>query len=36
MSSWKEIVGDEDPYLFHLSPESREKLEAAAKDMQDF
>ena len=36
MSSWKEIVGDEDPYLFHLSPESREKLEVAAKDMQDF
>ena len=36
MSSWKEIVGDEDPYLFHLSEESREKLEIAAKDMQDF
>ena len=36
MSSWKEIVGDEDQYLFHLSPESREKLELAAKDMQDF
>lgn len=36
MSSWKEIVGDEDPYLFHLSPEAREKLEEAAKEMQDF
>ena len=36
MSSWKEIVGDEDPYLFHLSSEAREKLEEAAKEMQDF
>tara|TARA_B100000459_G_scaffold71144_1_gene39492 strand:+ start:799 stop:1353 length:555 start_codon:yes stop_codon:yes gene_type:complete len=36
MSSWKEIVGDEDPYLFHLSPKAREKLEEAAKEMQDF
>ena len=36
MSSWKEIVGDEDPYLFHLSDESRQKLESAAKEMQDF
>jgi len=36
MSSWKEIVGDEDPYLFHLSPEAREKLEESAKEMQDF
>jgi hypothetical protein len=36
MSSWKEIVGEEDPYLFHLSPEAREKLDAAAKEMQDF
>jgi hypothetical protein len=36
MSSWKEIIGDEDPYLFHLSPEGRKKLEEAAKDIQDF
>ena len=36
MSSWKEIVGDEDPYLFHLSSEARGKLEEAAKEMQDF
>jgi hypothetical protein len=36
MSSWKEIVGEEDPYLFHLSKEAREKLEEAAKEMQDF
>ena len=36
MSSWKEIVGEEDPYLFHLSPEAREKLDATAKEMQDF
>ena len=36
MSSWKKIVGDEDPYLFHLSEESRLKLESAAKEMQDF
>ena len=36
MSSWKEIVGEEDPYLFHLSEESRAKLESAAEKMQDF
>ena len=36
MSSWKEIVGDEDPYLFHLSEEARNKLESAADEMQDF
>ena len=36
MSSWKEIVGEEDPYLFHLSEESRDKLESAAEEMQDF
>ena len=36
MSSWKEIVGDEDPYLFHLSEEARSKLESAAEEMQDF
>tara|TARA_B110000467_G_scaffold147470_1_gene152534 strand:+ start:190 stop:768 length:579 start_codon:yes stop_codon:yes gene_type:complete len=36
MSSWKEIVGDEDPYLFHLSEEARNKLESAAEEMQDF
>ncbi len=36
MSSWKEIVGDEDPFLFHLSEESRDKLNSAADEMQDF
>lgn len=36
MSSWKEIVGEEDPYLFHLSEESRAKLESAAEKMRDF
>ena len=36
MSSWKEIVGDEDPYLLHLSEEARNKLESAAEEMQDF
>ena len=36
MSSWKEIVGDEDPYLFHLGEEARNKLESAAEEMQDF
>jgi len=36
MSSWKEIIGDEDPYLFHLSKEGREKLEASAKEIQEF
>lgn len=36
MSSWKEIVGDEDPYLFHLSEEARNKLESVAEEMQDF
>ena len=36
MSSWKEIIGEEDPYLFHLSEKGREKLEEAAKEIQDF
>jgi len=36
MSSWKEIVGDEDPFLYHLSEEARTKLETAADEMQDF
>ena len=36
MSSWKEIVGDEDPFLFHLSGQTRENLEAAAKEIQDY
>jgi len=36
MSSWKEIVGDEDPYLFHLSEKTRKNLESSAEEMQDF
>ena len=36
MSSWKQIMGDEDPYLFHISEETRANLEEAAKNIQDF
>ena len=36
MSSWKQIMGDEDPYLFHISEETRANLEEAAKSIQDF
>tara|TARA_B100000029_G_scaffold338672_1_gene330898 strand:- start:8687 stop:9271 length:585 start_codon:yes stop_codon:yes gene_type:complete len=36
MSSWKKIVGEEDPFLAHLSESSREKLTSAADELQDF
>jgi hypothetical protein len=36
MSSLKGIVGDEDPFLQHLSTEARAKLEAGADELQDF
>jgi len=36
MSSWKDIVGDEDPFLLHLSDEGRAKLNAAAEELQEF
>ena len=36
MTSWKNIVGDEDPFLAHLSQETRSKLESSAEDLQDF
>ena len=36
MSSLKGIVGEEDPFLQHLSTEARAKLEAGADELQDF
>ncbi len=36
MSSWKEIMGDEDPFLFYLSEEARKKLEEHADELEDF
>jgi hypothetical protein len=36
MSSWKNIVGDEDPFLFHLNEEARVKLESSADELQDY
>tara|TARA_B100001765_G_scaffold204030_1_gene159233 strand:- start:349 stop:780 length:432 start_codon:yes stop_codon:yes gene_type:complete len=36
MSSWKNIVGDADPFLFHLSEEARLKLESTADELQDY
>ena len=36
MSSWKNIIGEEDPFLVHLPSEARAALEAAADEMQDF
>ena len=36
MSSWKNIVGEEDPFLFHLSEEARIKLESTADELQDY
>jgi hypothetical protein len=36
MSSWKNIVGEEDPFLFHLSEEARLKLESTADELQDY
>ncbi|MAR61645.1 MAG: hypothetical protein CMB68_05630 [Euryarchaeota archaeon] len=36
MSSWKNIVGDEDPFLAHLSETSRQNLASAADELQDY
>jgi len=36
MSSWKEIMGDEDPFLFYLDEEARANLEAAAENLEEF
>ena len=36
MSSWKNIVGDEDPFLFYLDEESRVRLESNADELQDY
>ena len=36
MSSWKDIMGDEDPFLFYLDDETRANLEQAADNLEDF
>ena len=36
MSSWKKILSDEDPFLFHLDEEARVKLESSADELQDY
>jgi Mlc titration factor MtfA (ptsG expression regulator) len=36
MSSWKEILHDEDPFLFYLTKETRQRLEEAAANLEDF
>jgi len=36
MSSWKNIVGDEDPFLFHLNEAARDRLTSSADDLQDY
>ena len=36
MSSWKEIMGDEDPFLFYLDDEARASLESAASNLEEY
>jgi len=36
MSSWKTIVGDQDPFMQHLSESARENLEKTADELQEF
>jgi hypothetical protein len=36
MSSWKEILEDEDPFLFYLSEEARQNLEETAEKLEEF
>jgi hypothetical protein len=36
MSSWKEIMGDEDPFLFYLDEEARANLENSAENLEDY
>ncbi|MDP7002170.1 MAG: hypothetical protein QF911_01160 [Candidatus Thalassarchaeaceae archaeon] len=36
LSSWREILGDEDPFLFHLSEDAMRNLEEAADNLEEF
>ena len=36
MSSWREILGEEDPFLFFLSEEARDILESNAEKLEEF
>ena len=36
MSSWKDIMGDEDPFLFYLSEQARNDLDESADSLEDF
>ena len=36
MSSWKDIIGDEDPFLFYLDEEARKNLEESAANLEEF
>ena len=36
MSSWKDILGDEDPFLFYLDEEARTRLESAAENLEEY
>ena len=36
MNSWKTIVGDEDPFMLHLSENARDTLEKASDELQEF
>ena len=36
MSSWKDIMGDEAPFLFYLSEEARKDLDESADSLEDF
>jgi hypothetical protein len=36
MSSLKNIIGEEDPFLFHLGSDSRDRLSVAADELQDY
>ena len=36
MNSWKTIVGDDDPFMQHLSENARDNLEKASDELQEF
>ena len=36
MNSWKTIVGDDDPFMQHLSENARDTLEKASDELQEF
>ena len=36
MNSWKTIVGDDDPFMQHLSENARDSLETASDELQEF